>query len=100
MGADAPEKAKDLQEYLEAKNKADTYLRQSELTYTIVRPGSLTNDKGTGKIKLAKSLNTSGSISRDDVAQTLVRALHDDAPKNATFEILEGDTLIGKAMEL
>jgi len=100
MGADQPEKAKDLQEYLKAKQKADAYLQQSELTYTIVRPGSLSNDKGTGKIKLAKSLNMSGSISRDDVAQTLVRALHDDAPKNTVFEILEGDTLIGKAMEL
>lgn len=100
MGADKPEKAEDLQEYLEAKHKADAYLRQSELTYIIVRPGSLTNDEGTGKIQLAKSLNTSGSISRDDVAQTLVRALHDDAPKNTTFEILEGDTLIGKAMEM
>lgn len=100
MGADEPSKANDLKEYLKAKHNADEYLKSSTLTYAIVRPGSLTNEKGTGKIKLAESLKTSGSISRDDVAQTLVRSLHDDAPKNITFEILEGETLIGKAMEM
>lgn len=98
MGADEPTKATDLQEYLKAKHNADEYLKTSELTYAIVRPGSLTDNKGTGKITLAKSLATSGSISRDDVAQTLVRTLHDDAPKNTTFEIIEGETLIGKAL--
>jgi uncharacterized protein YbjT (DUF2867 family) len=100
MGADKPSEAKELKEYLEAKHNADEYLKSSKLMYAIVRPGSLTNEKGTGKINLAESLNTSGFISRDDVAQTLVRTLHDDAPKNTTFEILEGETLIGKALEL
>ncbi|MBU2973046.1 SDR family oxidoreductase [Zobellia sp. B3R18] len=99
MGADNPEQASDLQEYLKAKHNADVYLKDSNLTYAIVRPGSLTNDKGTGKIKAASSLEKSGSISRADVAQTLVRALHDDAVKNTTFEILEGDTLIGEAID-
>lgn len=99
MGADNPSKSEDLKAYLEAKHNADEYLKASKLTHTIVRPGSLTDDKATGKIKLAASLNMSGSISRDNVAQTLVRALHDDGPKNITFEIIEGKTLIGKALE-
>jgi uncharacterized protein YbjT (DUF2867 family) len=98
MGADKPSEANHLKEYLKAKHNADEYLKSSTLTYAIVRPGSLTDDNGTGKILLAESLKTSGAISRDDVAQTLVRALHDDAPKNVTFEIIEGDTLIGKAL--
>jgi uncharacterized protein YbjT (DUF2867 family) len=98
MGADKPSEANDLKEYLKAKHNADEYLKSSTLTYAIVRPGSLTDDNGTGKILLAESLKTSGAISRDDVAQTLVRALHDDAPKNMTFEIIGGDTLIGKAL--
>ena len=98
MGADNPSEAEELKEYLKAKHNADEYLKASTITYAIVRPGKLTDDKGTGKIKLANSLKKSGAISRDDVAQTLVRTLHDDAPKNTTFEILEGETLIGKAM--
>lgn len=99
MGADNPESAEDLKDYLKAKQNADEHLKSSELTYSIVRPGSLTNDVGTGKIKLQSKLQERGAITRDDVAQTLVRSLHDDAVKNKTFEILQGETLIGKAMD-
>lgn len=99
LGAENPEQADDLEDYLKAKHKADEHLKKSSLKYAIVRPGSLTNDKGSGKIELSSHLNKRGSISRDDVAQTLVRSLHDDAAVNATFEIIEGDTLIAKAID-
>ena len=99
MGADQPEKSEKLQDYLKAKHNADEYLKSSNLNYAIVRPGSLTNNAGEGKIKLAKSLNEQGEITRDDVAQTLVRSLHDDAANKETFEIIKGETLIGKALE-
>ncbi|SHM68473.1 SDR family oxidoreductase [Polaribacter sp. KT 15] len=98
MGADNPEQADDLQEYLKAKHNADVYLKESNLTYSIVRPGSLTDKKGKGKIELSGKLNKSGEITRDDVAQTLVRSLHDTAAINKTFEIIEGETLIGQAV--
>ncbi|WP_040281566.1 SDR family oxidoreductase [Psychroserpens damuponensis] len=98
MGADNPESSNELKEYLEAKHNADEFLKSSQLNYSIIRPGSLTNHKGEGKIKLANSLNERGEISRDDVAQTLVRALHDDAVNKAVFEIIKGDTLIGEAI--
>ena len=98
MGADNPSQNDDLQEYLEAKHNADEYLRKSSIPYTIVRPGSLTNEKGTGKIKLEEKLDSFGEISRDDVAQTLVRVLHDNADVNDTFEIIKGETLIGDAI--
>ncbi|WP_430468490.1 SDR family oxidoreductase [Winogradskyella ouciana] len=98
MGADNPEAAEDLKDYLKAKQNADEHLRDSGLKYTIVRPGTLNNSNGKGKIELKEKLNKDGEISRADVAQTLVKALHDDAPYNVTFEILEGDTGIGDAM--
>ncbi|WP_405382228.1 SDR family oxidoreductase [Maribacter sp. LLG6340-A2] len=99
MGADKPEQSDELQDYLKAKHNADEYLKSTALVHSIVRPGSLTNDGGTGKIKLQSKLNEKGAISRDDVAQTLVRSLHDDSAKNETFEIINGDTLIGKALD-
>jgi len=99
MGADQPEKAEQLQEYLKAKHNADAYLKQSGLNYAIVRPGSLTNNKPTDHIELKEKLSKQGEISRADVAQTLVRSLNDDTANNVVFEILEGETLIGKAME-
>jgi len=98
MGADNPEAAEDLQDYLKAKQNADEHLRQSGLNYVIVRPGTLNNSERKGRINLKEKLDTQGEISRADVAQTLVRALHDDAPYNITFEIIDGDTLIGEAM--
>lgn len=98
MGADQPEKAEQLQDYLKAKHNADEYLKSSGLNYSIVRPGSLTNGELTNKIQLKTKLNKSGEISRNDVAQTLVRSLNDDVTNNATFEILKGETLIGDAL--
>lgn len=99
IGADQPEKANELQDYLRAKQKADEHLRHSGLNYTIVRPGSLKNTEGVGRIDLAKSLDKEGDISRQDVAQTLVRVLHDTTANATTFEILEGNTLIGEAVK-
>jgi uncharacterized protein YbjT (DUF2867 family) len=101
MGANNPEVIPDLKDYLQAKQNADKHLRESNLKYAIIRPGTLKNEEGKGKIEIAENeLNKQGEISRADVAQTLVRALHDDAPKNKTFEILEGETLIGEAFEV
>jgi len=98
MGADHPEEATALQDYLKAKQNADNYLKASGLNYTIVRPGSLTNNEPTNAIELEDKLNKHGEISRDDVAQTLVRTLSDDVANNATFEIIKGETLIGVAL--
>lgn len=98
MGADHPEDADKLQDYLFAKQHADEYLMNSNIPYTIVRPGSLTNEAGVGKISLANKFKEHGNITREDVAHTLVHALHDNAALNQTFEILEGNTLIGKAI--
>ncbi|WP_044398340.1 SDR family oxidoreductase [Lacinutrix sp. Hel_I_90] len=99
MGADNPEAAEQLVDYLKAKQNADAYLKDSGLNYTIVRPGALNNEKATDKIALEIKLNTEGEISRADVAQTLVRSLNDDTANRKTFEIISGETLIGKALD-
>lgn len=99
MGADNPEEMSELKDYLKAKHNADEYLKQSGLNYSIVRPGALTNENGTNEIELEVKLNKTGEISRNDVAQTLVRTLKDDVANKATFEIIKGNTLIGKALD-
>ena len=99
MGADAPEKASELQEFLKAKHNADEYLKSSGLNYSIVRPGSLTNESQLETIELENKLNKRGEISRTDVAQTLVESLYDQVATDATFEIIKGETLIKKALE-
>lgn len=100
MGADQPNKSTELKEYLKAKHNADEYLKASLLPYSVVRPGALTNEAGIGKIKAGKVLNENGSISRDDVAKTLVSSLSNDISRDSTFEILAGSTPIKKAVRM
>ncbi|TVZ25960.1 uncharacterized protein YbjT (DUF2867 family) [Gillisia sp. Hel_I_86] len=98
MGADKPESNEDLKVYLEAKQTADEHLRNSGLSYTIVRPGALNDDLGLAKVKLAEKLEEKGEISRDDVAFLLVMSLADPLVKNKTFEALEGKEPIKNAI--
>src|SRR5680860_833586 len=85
IGAGRPEKADQLKDYLNAKHNADEHLKDSGLNYTIVRPGTLNNDKGTGKIKLEKELESVGEIPREDVARIMVASLPDATAHNAIF---------------
>ncbi len=100
MGASDPESGSEaMQPYLYAKARADERLQESNLNYTIIRPGSLTNEEGTGKIQAAPSIGHRGEISRDDVAETFVAALEAENTYRKTFEILSGDTPISEALE-
>jgi uncharacterized protein YbjT (DUF2867 family) len=100
MGADHPERAQDpvFHAYLTAKGAADAALRASGLAHTIVRPGRLTNDPGTGLVDAAPDLGRSGEVPRDDVAAVLLAVL--DAPETAglTFELLSGETPVADAV--
>ena len=99
MGADTPDNGPDgLQHYLRAKQAADRHLRESHLDYTIVRPGSLTDDDGTGRIRIAAQLESQGTVPRDDVAAVLLAVL--DAPDTSgrQFELLAGDTPVKEAI--
>ena len=98
MGADNPSIGGELEDYLKAKGNADDYLQKSGLDYTIVRPGALTNEEGSGKIQLKEKLEEQESISRANVAQTLVEVLDNDVKPNQIFEILDGETPIEKAV--
>ena len=73
-------------------------MRESGLKFTIVRPGQLTNNEGTGKIQLDTKLKKNGKISRADVAKTLVDALASEVKQNQTFEILAGEQPIEEAV--
>lgn len=98
MGADNPSISEDLKDYLQAKQNADEYLKSKGINYTIVRPGALNDNQGSGKIKLDRKLNEMGEIPREDVAKTLVEVLGEQVCQNEVFEILSGETDIEKAV--
>jgi uncharacterized protein YbjT (DUF2867 family) len=99
MGASDPEAGSEgMRPYLRAKARADERLKESGLDYTIIRPGGLTEDEGTGNIEAAESLGRRGEIPREDVARTFADALEDENTYHKTFEILSGDTPIREAL--
>jgi uncharacterized protein YbjT (DUF2867 family) len=99
MGAADPEAGSEaMQPYLFAKARADASLQESGLDYTIVRPGSLTDDPGDGTVEAAPSLGKRGEIPREDTARTIVAALKAQNTYGKTFEVLSGDTPVEEAI--
>jgi uncharacterized protein YbjT (DUF2867 family) len=100
MGAGDPGSGSDaMQPYLFAKARADERLQESDLDYTIIRPGSLTEEEGAGRIEAAETLGRRGEIPRDDVARTFAEALEMPNTYRKTFEIIGGETPIREALE-
>jgi uncharacterized protein YbjT (DUF2867 family) len=83
--------------YYEAKRDADEALVQSGLTYTIVRPGSLTDDAGSGLVQAGSGLEP-GEISRDDVAATLLFTLDAANTYGKAFDVVAGDDPVEAAI--
>jgi uncharacterized protein YbjT (DUF2867 family) len=99
IGADRPDAASGgMRPYLAAKAEADRHLTASRLEYTIVRPGSLTEDPGTGRVRVSTELGARGRIPRDDVAAVVAEVL--DAPNTigVTFEVFGGDRPVAEAV--
>src|ERR687893_436957 len=100
MGAGNPEGGSEaMQPYLFAKARADERLQESDLDYTIIRPGSLTEEEGAGRIEAAQTLSRRGEIPREDVARTFAEALEMPNTYRKTFEIIGGETPIREALE-
>ena len=102
MGADveAPDDAGDpvFVAYLRAKGAADDNVRaRTALASTIVRPGHLTNDPGTGRVTIADYTGR-GDIPREDVAAVLLAVLDTPGTAGQTFELISGDTAIAEAV--
>lgn len=83
--------------YFVAKHYADRVLEQSSLNYTIIRPGGLTNEPGTGRVSAAENLERA-KIPREDVAATIVAALAEEKTIKRSFDLVSGETRIAEAL--
>lgn len=87
-----------LEDYLAAKFFADTYLMDStNLEYTILQPTNLTEETGTGKIKLEAGSTDSNPI--PDVAKTLAEILKYPNTVDKVIPMSSGETPIDKALK-
>lgn len=85
--------------YLVAKRCADDYLKRSTLNVTILRPTSLTDEAGTGRITAAFDPAAGGpDIPRADVATAVVACLEDEATIGYTMELYGGETPVQEAV--
>ncbi|HEX3785217.1 MAG TPA: SDR family oxidoreductase [Pseudonocardiaceae bacterium] len=86
--------------YLRAKGAAEDALREREreLDWTILRPGGLTNEAGTGKVLLGPPSIGRGTIPRDDVAAVLLALLDAPATAGRTLELISGTSSIADAV--
>lgn len=101
IGIDKPadlERGSAWEAYVHAKRDADEALRQSNLAWTILRPGGLTDDDGTGAVALAPEVER-GSIPRDDVAALITACLLSEETVGAQWECVSGDTPIDEAVK-
>ncbi|RDI67779.1 SDR family oxidoreductase [Nocardia pseudobrasiliensis] len=95
----APDRDEVWSAYIDAKTQAEDDLRARPLSWTILRPGRLTDDHPTNRISLTNPPGPAGAIPRSDVATTLAAILHADNTIGKTLELITGDTPITTAIE-
>ncbi|HEY5224786.1 MAG TPA: SDR family oxidoreductase [Microbacteriaceae bacterium] len=83
--------------YVAAKRDADAALARSTLDWTILRPGGLTAEDGTGRVMLADAVER-GSIPREDVARLIIASILEPRSIGHTWEAVSGDTPIDQAV--
>jgi nucleoside-diphosphate-sugar epimerase len=92
IGAENPEGGEEaMRPYLRAKAEADARVAASTLDWTIVRPGSLQDAPGSGRVDVSTALGRRGPVPRDDVALVLAETLQAPSTIHLTFEVFAGD---------
>lgn len=88
----------EFEHYMKVKRQADVHLTGTDLDWVIVRPGTLTNDPGTGRVRIGMAIPY-GEVSRDDLAAVLVELIHMPRIRRAILELTGGETPITEALE-
>lgn len=83
--------------YITVKKRADAHLVGTDLDWVIVRPGTLLDDTGTGKIRADVAIPY-GEVSRDDVATTLAELIDQPKVSRIIIELTQGDMPVSDAV--
>lgn len=83
--------------YVRVKKTADVYLAGTELDWLIVRPGTLRDEPGDGRVTAGLAIEY-GDVSRDNVAAFIEAALHEPALKRTIVELTDGATPVAEAI--
>lgn len=84
--------------YMAVKKLADVHLAETALDWVILRPGTLSDEPGTGRVRAGLAIPY-GDVPRDDVAATLVELVERPAVDRIIIELTQGDTPVGEAVQ-
>jgi uncharacterized protein YbjT (DUF2867 family) len=87
----------DFEHYMRVKRSADVYLAGTDLDWVIVRPGTLSHERGTGRVRLGPALHH-GDVSRDDVAAVFAALVNAPDVTRQIVELTNGETPIAEAV--
>ncbi len=96
-GRDAQPQA-GFENYMRVKKMTDAHLSQGDRDWVILRPGTLRDDAGTGEVKIGLALPY-GSVSRDDVAATLLGILERPQLSRVILELTQGEVPVARALD-
>jgi uncharacterized protein YbjT (DUF2867 family) len=98
VGAESPPRGDDVFEvYLRAKAEADAAVMATDRHWVIVRPGPLTNEPGTGGVRI-ETEPFRDDVTRDDVAAVLAALISTPAVDRAVLYLGNGDVAIEPAL--
>jgi uncharacterized protein YbjT (DUF2867 family) len=99
VGAENPPDGEDVfSVYLRAKAEADAALTATDRPWAIVRPGRLTDDRGTGQVRVETN-PFRGQVPRDDVAAVIAALLHDPRATRVTLYVNGGSETVEAALD-
>lgn len=98
IGADPNSDSIRMQHYLRAKGVADSRLRSSNLDYTILAPGSLIDERGTGRVQVSENLGFHGYLPREDLVDCIIECLKNFNSISQTIQIVSGGQKVKDAL--
>jgi uncharacterized protein YbjT (DUF2867 family) len=98
VGAEAPPEGDDVfSVYVRAKAEADQAVMASDLDWTVVRPGPLTDAPGTGTVRL-ETEPFRDDVTRDDVARVIAATLAEPRSARLILYVADGDVPVEEAL--
>ena len=84
--------------YLRAKLAAEDAVRATDLEWTVLRPGHLTDDPPTGRVRLEPGAED-GSVPRADVAAVVAALLAEPRTAGKVVGLVSGDDPVGRCVD-
>ncbi len=88
----------EMKDYYRQKRAAGKHLANSDLDWTIIEPGELTDGAGTGKVEISQQALELNSVPREDVAAVTVAVLVEPRSIGKALQLTRGRHTIAAAL--